>query len=59
MALLKELVSRGANEDLIRVIAVVVAPPALEAISREHSGFSFRPSQSNVIYLFNKRKLQE
>ena len=38
MALLKELSSRGASQDLIRVVCVVVAPPALEKISSEYSG---------------------
>ena len=38
MALLKELSSRGASQDLIRVVCVVVAPPALEKISTEYSG---------------------
>lgn len=38
MALLRELISRGANENLIKVVAVVVAPPALESISKEFNG---------------------
>lgn len=38
MALLKELTNRGASEDFIKIVSVVVAPPALEALSRQFSG---------------------
>ena len=35
---LNELTSRGASQEYIRVISVVVAPPALEAISKSFPG---------------------
>lgn len=38
MNLLSELVSRGASQEYIRVISVVVAPPALTLISKEYTG---------------------
>jgi uracil phosphoribosyltransferase len=38
VAAIEELVSRGVNHKLIRVIAAVAAPPALEKLSKKFPG---------------------
>lgn len=38
LSVLDDLVSRGASQEYIRVISVVVAPPALNLISKKYPG---------------------
>lgn len=38
--LLNDLISRGASQEYIRIISVVVAPPALNLLSKQYPGDS-------------------
>lgn len=40
MATMKELVDRGADPTLVRIISVVTAPPALQKLSQEYPGLN-------------------
>jgi hypothetical protein len=45
---LAELMARGASQEYIRIITILVAPPALEAIAKQFPGeCAFHPSTTS------------
>lgn len=49
LAVMEELVSRGASPSNIRIVAVLAAPPALKALSEKYPGASAAPPRARPV----------